>query len=139
MELTEVHPLFVHFPIALLSVGFFFDILSVVFKKDGFESAGWWNLCIGMVSSFFTILTGFIADWDYGHFENPFPIWDTHGSTQLLSVFLFIILFVWRWKLDKKIPETMSTMITYFMLGACAVGLLFYGGHLGAVLAGRVG
>ena len=37
MELTEVHPLFVHFPIALLSVGYFFDVLYVVFKKTELE------------------------------------------------------------------------------------------------------
>ena len=128
----------VHFPIALLSVGYFFDILSVVFKKAEFESVGWWNLCLGMVSSLFTILTGFISDWEYGHFENPFPVFDTHGSTQLLSVLLFTIMIVWRWRLYKKIPKPLNKTIAYFTLGACAVGLLFYGSHLGAVLAGRV-
>ena len=138
MELTEVHPLFVHFPIALLSVGYFFDVLYVVFKKTELESAGWWNLFLGIISSFVTIVTGLVADWEYGHFESPFPVFDTHGSIQLLSVFLFSGLFVWRWKMDKKIPEPLYKTITYFTLGACAVGLLFYGGHLGAVLSGRI-
>ncbi|MDP6684748.1 MAG: DUF2231 domain-containing protein [Candidatus Marinimicrobia bacterium] len=138
MEITAVHPLFIHFPIALLSCGYLFDILFIVSKKDEFESVGWWNLCLGMISSFFSLITGFIADWEYGHFENPFPVFDTHGSTQLISVLLFTVMIVWRWRLNKNLPKTVGAVSGYLLLGACATGLLFYGGHLGAILAGRL-
>ena len=125
MELTEVHPLFVHFPIALLSVGYFFDVLYVVFKKTELESAGWWNLFLGIISSFVTIVTGFVADWEYGHFESPFPVFDTHGSIQLLSVFLFSGLFVWRWKMDKKYPNLYIKLSPILRLGPVQLGCFF--------------
>ena len=137
MEITAVHPLFVHFPIALLSCGYLFDILGIIFKKDEFISVGWWNLCLGVFSSFFTLITGFIADWEYGHFENIFPVFDTHGSTQLISIFAFTVMFVWRWRLNKSLPGDAIAISVYLFLGACATGLLFYGGHLGAILSGR--
>ena len=32
--LSEIHPLFVHFPIALFATGFFFDVIAQLFKKE---------------------------------------------------------------------------------------------------------
>jgi len=138
MEITDIHSLFIHFPIALFSVGYFFDVLSIILKKKELEFAGWWNLFFGLFSSFFSILTGFISDWNFGHFESPFPIFETHGSVQIISIFLFVVMFVLRWKVEKKLPYSGRSLFLYFFLGGLAVGLLFYGSHLGAVLAGRI-
>jgi len=138
MEITDIHPLVVHFPIALLSVGYLFDGLSIVLKKRGLETAGWWNLFSGILASSFSVLSGFIADWNYGHFENPFPIFKSHGSLQIISILLFVVMFALRLKFKKKLPDTRWALVLYFMLGGLAVVFLFYGSHLGAVLAGRI-
>jgi uncharacterized membrane protein len=138
MGLTDIHPLFIHFPIALLSTGFMFDLLAIIFKKEVFQPVGWWNLSLGILSSVFAVLTGFVADWNYGHFEIPFPIFDTHGSVQLMSIFCYFVMFVWRWKLNKALPISFRSLLGYFVLGLVATSLLFYGGHLGAILAGRI-
>jgi len=138
MGLTDIHPLFIHFPIALLSTGFMFDLLAIILKKEVFQSVGWWNLSLGILSSVFTVLTGFVADWNYGHFELPFPIFDTHGSVQLMSVFCYVVMLVWRWKLNQFLPNSFRSLSCYLVLGIVATSLLFYGGHLGAILSGRV-
>lgn len=139
MTIDEIHPLLVHFPIALLSVGILFDYLALVFPKETLVHAGWWNLVIGLVSAAVTIITGFIADNVVGHMEeSPLDIFHTHGSTQLLATTLFLVLFIWRKRLQGALPEQKNAKILYYFLGAVAVGILFYGGDLGAGLAGRI-
>ena len=138
MEITDLHPLIVHFPIALLSVGYLFDSLSLPLKKRGLEIAGWWNLFFGFIASSFSVLSGFIADWNYGHFESPFPVLKTQGSIQIISTLLFAVMFILRLKFKKKLPDPGWVLVLYFFLGALAVFFLFYGSHLGAVLAGRI-
>ena len=39
--MQNIHPMFVHFPLALLSVGLLFDILGYLLKKQSLSSAGW--------------------------------------------------------------------------------------------------
>ncbi len=139
MTIDEIHPLFVHFPIALLSVGILFDYLALIFPSKSLVHAGWWNLVFGLVSAAATIITGFIADNVVGHMEeSPLDIFQTHGSTQLLATTLFLVLFIWRKRLKGALPEEKKAKVLYYFLGVVAVVILFWGGDLGARLAGRI-
>ena len=135
-ELEELHPLLIHFPIALLSVGVLCDYLGTFFKKESLLNAGWWCLLFGFLSTIFTIITGFLADELYGHMGEPFPLFETHGSLQIFSSLIFAGLIIWRVKNKSELPEK---PLLYLFLGIAAVGVmtLFYGGFLGAELAGR--
>lgn len=56
-DTTHIHPMIVHFPIALLIVGFLFDLLGAVLRKDFYGKVGF-NLLIlgtlGVVAAYFT-------------------------------------------------------------------------------------
>ena len=136
-ELETVHPLFVHFPIALLSTGLLCDILGTIFGRESLHHAGWWCQVFGMISAVFTIATGFLADTVVGHLADPFPLYDTHGIIQISSSLLFAVLLLWRWKRNSELPEK-PLLFIYYIVGVMAVLLQFYGGHLGAKLAGRI-
>lgn len=50
-SIDHVHPMLVHFPIALIYVGFLCEFVYLFFKKEPlFSEAGFWLLCIGAVS-----------------------------------------------------------------------------------------
>jgi uncharacterized membrane protein len=50
----------VHFPIAIITVGFLFDLLSLVLKKEPWLSkAGYWLEIIGMVGAIFAFCSGY--------------------------------------------------------------------------------
>ena len=89
--ITEIHPLFVHFPIALFSTGLLFDILAQIFNKEEFEQSGFWCMLIGLVSCLFTNMTGLLTFlevgtfWDLPRFSHALLIW--------VSIFLFAALF----------------------------------------------
>jgi len=65
-SITEIHPLLVHFPIALFSTGLLFDISSYVLEKDELETAGFYTMFMGLVSSFFAIISGMIVFFELG-------------------------------------------------------------------------
>ena len=132
-ELDTIHPLFVHFPIALLSTGILCDFLGTVLKKESLLNAGWWCQVFGVISVVLTVITGFLADTIFGHMDDPFPIFCTHGSLQIFSSLLFTGIFIWRAALKSHLPEK-PLLYLYFLIGGLAVSGLFYGGHLGAQL-----
>jgi len=139
MSFDEIHPLIIHFPIALLSAGFLFDFLSYLLKKKSLEFAGWWNLILGMVSALCAIVTGLIADYGSkpGLMEEPFPVHTNHGSLQIFASCIFVVLLFWRGRLQGTLPKKPKMVLLYLSVSGIAVTTLFYGAHLGAVFSGR--
>ena len=139
MSFDEIHPLIIHFPIALLSAGFLCDFLSYLLKKKSLEFAGWWNLILGMVSALCAIVTGLIADYGSkpGLMEEPFPVHTNHGSLQILASCIFVVLLFWRGRLQGTLPKKPKMILLYLSVSGIAVTTLFYGAHLGAVFSGR--
>ena len=71
-SITEIHPLLIHFPIALFSTGLLFDISSYVLEKDELETAGFYTMFVGLISSFFAIISGMIAFFEIGSISDIF-------------------------------------------------------------------
>lgn len=137
MSLFEIHPLFIHFPIALLSSAVLFDGLSIFSGREDLATAGRWTMILGLISSLSAVTTGILADTNVGHFGSVFPIWMNHGWTQVFASSLFLALFIWRGKLG-GLPRQGNEKWVYLILNFVAVAVLFYGGHLGALLSGRI-
>ena len=96
--LLDLHPLVIHFPIALLSSAVLFDFIAVVFKKDELLITSWWIMLLGLFSSTFSIITGLIDDSLIGHLFTTFPLWENHGLMQIISILIFCSIFIWRTK-----------------------------------------
>ncbi len=136
-KIDAIHPLIIHFPIALLSTSVLFDILSVVFRKESLNHAGWWCLVFGVMSALAAVVAGFFADTVYGHMDDPLPVFKTHGTMQILATLIFFVLLIWRWVNKCQLPSE-SLKYVYLAISAAATGWIFYGAHLGAMLAGRI-
>jgi uncharacterized membrane protein len=53
------HPMLVHFPIAIVALGFVAECVSLYFKKEAcFSKMGFYLLIIGTLTAFFTLATG---------------------------------------------------------------------------------
>ena len=134
---VEWHPLFIHFPIALFSSAVLFDFISILFNKTELLIVSWWVMLLGLVSCVFAIITGFIDDNLIGHFNDISPFWQNHGWVQIISILGFLSLFIWRLK-TPNLFDSRKLMLLYMTAGLINVGILFYGSHLGAELAGRI-
>ena len=90
-SLETIHPLFVHFPIALLSTGLFFDILTMILDQEDLEHAGFWCMLMGIISCLFSNFTGLMAFLTEGSFSDlPQFI---HSLLVWCATFIFATLF----------------------------------------------
>ncbi len=135
--MAEIHPLVIHFPIAMLSSAILLDFIFVLSKREDLTQAGWWIMLLGLVSTAAGIATGIWNDTLIGHFGSTFPLWVNHGWIQIFSSIIFLGLFIWRTRVPKLL-EVPNLKWIYIGIGSMGVIILFYGGHLGAKLAGRI-
>ena len=135
-SITEIHPLLVHFPIALFSTGLFFDLLAEILQKKELEQSGFWCMLMGLVSCLFTNMTGFLAFLEEGSISD-LPQF-SHALLIWLSIFFFAVLFWVRIKFQVDLRYSSMKRYIYFIGHILAVGILFYGAHLGAIHADRI-
>jgi uncharacterized membrane protein len=137
--MLNIHPYFVHFPIAILSVGLLWDLLGILLKKESFKNAGWWAQVFGVIAIVITVTTGLIAANTVPHNEGSHEIMETHETIGLIVAGLFIVLFIWRSFLKTSLPSQRLQQIIYLAIGGLAVLTMLYGAHLGGKLVYEFG
>ncbi len=137
--MQNIHPYFVHFPIALLSVGLLWDLLGILLKKESFKNAGWWAQLFGTAAIIITAITGLIAANTVVHNDAAHEIMETHETIGLIVTGVFIVLFLWRSFLKTAIPSQRLQQIIYLVIGGLAVATMLYSAHLGGKLVYEFG
>lgn len=66
-SVQNVHPLFVHFPIALVLVALVFESMWLLTRREQFRTCATYLLYAGTVSAIATVVTGYIAADSLGH------------------------------------------------------------------------
>ena len=135
-SLETVHPLLVHFPIALFSTGLFFDILAKLLNNEELDHAGFWTMLMALISSPFTIIAGIFAFMEEGSWLDLYQF--QHGILVLISTLLLLVLFWARIKFQLDFRYSSLKRNIYLSLHILAVVILFYGAHLGAKVADRI-
>ena len=137
-SLETIHPLLVHFPIALFSTGLFFDILAKLLNNEELDHAGFWTMLMALISSPFTIIAGIFAFLEEGSFLDFFQLPFYHGILAFISTLFLLVLFWVRIKFQLDFLYSSLKRNIYLALHILAVGILFYGAHLGAKVADRI-
>ena len=135
-SIENIHPLFIHFPIALLSTGLFFDLLAVLFNREDVRNAGFWCMLMGIIACLFSNFTGLMFFLTGGSFSD-LPRF-SHSLLTWGATLIFILLFWARIKLDVDFYYSTLKRYIYISIHILAVGILFYCAHLGAIAAERI-
>lgn len=89
-----IHPLIVHFPIALLTLGTLLLWLSL-WKKEWLDKAAILMLSIGWISGIAACVTGDGGEkFDMSHFAATRPMIHQHENMAMYSMILFAIVIV---------------------------------------------
>lgn len=103
MELYHLHPISVHFPIALLLTGLIFEGIGF-FKKNSkeFYTISSPLLWLGTVSIVIAIGLGLLAEEKVPHVPSAWEVLYNHKGLGLLTAGLFLILSSWRFLLGNR-------------------------------------
>ncbi|PIR17199.1 MAG: hypothetical protein COV46_05260 [Deltaproteobacteria bacterium CG11_big_fil_rev_8_21_14_0_20_49_13] len=137
--MQNIHPLFVHFPIALLIFSVACDILGRLFKKGSLENAGWWSLFFGMIAIAAAATTGLLAASSAPHLDAAHEIMEDHERLQLIAGAIFLILFIIRIVNRTRLPQMRLMLVSYIVLSLIGVGIISFGAHLGGRLVYEYG
>jgi uncharacterized membrane protein len=87
-DLMNLHPMIVHFPIALLIVGCVSDIAGAAFKRDFFSRAGFYLLLLGTLGVIAAYLSGDRAGEGLAEGGALKQALETHQGAAVLSLWL---------------------------------------------------
>ncbi len=123
------HPMFVHFPIALLIAAGLFTILALFVNKEAFLKTAFWMLVSGSLGSIAAVITGHMSEEKIKMtpaIHNILEIHETIGFIIMVSSILLVIWFIVRRADLNKLEHSLIAFI--FVIVA---GLLSYQGFLG--------
>lgn len=137
----NVHPLIVHFPIALLIIALVFDIAGIILRKTG-----WLRISAGLLYIFGAVATvaAFITGREAGDAATipptAHPTLSEHADLALYTVWFFGIYGLLRlFLLWKKPAEKIVVTVIVFLTGLFGMGLLYQTAEHGAELVFRHG
>ena len=133
-DTTHIHPMIVHFPIALIIVGFLADLIGTIWKKEFFSKVGFYLLILGTLGVVAAYFSGNLAG---GGITEAGPLkqaLETHEEAAQLSLWLMIGVAVLRIALMifKKYSGSLQWIaVLLFFLGVISIARTgFYGGEL---------
>lgn len=133
-DTSHLHPMIVHFPIALIIIGFIADVISLFYKQEKcLSKTGFYLMIIGALAS--------IAAWGTGHLFTSEPtqgaiveVFEKHETAALLTMILMILGSAFRtWLVIRKKEEAQLKWIAFgfYLLSFITVS---YTGFMGGTM-----
>jgi uncharacterized membrane protein len=132
-DTSHLHPMLVHFPIALVVLGFVAEIIQLLCKKEDYYSkVGLYLLITGTLAAFATLLTGMFFTSDLsgaaGEIQETHELFAWITISLLLTTSLIRILL-----LKKQIKNQGLQWLAFIIYGLAAIAVSitgFFGGTL---------
>ncbi len=124
-----LHPIVVHFVIAMALFAFVCDVIGKVTKNPRYFEVSWWNMCFSTVSIFIAVIFGQVEAGlaePYGRAESVLNLhtilgWSLSG--------LIAAITGWRYILRNNDPKSLPT--AYLGAGVLLTGLVLFQTYLG--------
>lgn len=129
IEIYLIHPVLVHFTIALFSLSVLFDIIGRISKKESFHIASWLNLIGGGLAVIATVIFGVIAESRAPHTAAGHELIEIHETIGFIVLGIILVLAIWRFILKGKLP--IKGLAVYFVISVLGVFLMFAGAYYG--------
>lgn len=135
--LDNIHPLFVHYPIALFTVFFIFELLGVLFNKAQWRYVASWLLYLGTIFASLTVAAGLFAAETVEHGEDVHDIMERHEHIGIAV--LSLALFLSAWRLKQWGIHSSGANAVFLILAGILCLLLSLGADLGGLMVYRYG
>lgn len=130
-ELVNLHPLFTHFPIALLFSSLVFYLLGLVFKKEHFLKTGQWTLYFGTLGAAVAVWTGLQAAKTVPHDDTTHAMMMAHQYLGITVLVLGALLSLWLLVSKASLPKVKLVFVGGLLLiAALLLQQVDFGGRL---------
>ncbi len=137
MTQLPIHPVTVHFTIALFTISILFDLIGIITGNDKWHQAAWYNLIFAGIASLFSILTG-LMDSNHLHLQAEVAgTLDNHKTSAFVISAIILGCLFWRIAMKGNFPHQQKTI--YFVLNLFGLLVLIYGSFQGGKLVYRYG
>jgi len=130
--METIHPMIVHFPIALLLTATLISFLAVLFKKkrEEFKTVLYWVMILGSISVLAALFSGLYEDArGVIHDDAIHKIMEVHKLLGFIITSAFISVTLWFVIRKRKIQYRELLIITLFLIATSSV--LAYSAYLG--------
>lgn len=127
--MESVHPLVIHFPIALLLAALLLDVLALVFKRPQLHRVALWNLLLGTLGAGLAVWTGYRAAEIAKHSMEIHQVMELHRKLGIATLILAGLVVVWRLFKRDRLAVRGRVLMLFLMLAVAAS--LSLGAHLG--------
>ena len=135
IPLSHFHPLSVHFPIALITVAFLFDVVSLICKKEPWlPKAGYYLQILGMLAVIVAWGTGYFIAGTTQMEGEAMQVKERHELFATLTLVAIIVATVARIILVYQ--NTENTVYKYIPFGLSFLSVIFV--LLTAAIGGRL-
>lgn len=132
-ELINIHPLFVHFPIALLLTAIVFYLLGgILFRRESLLNTGKWTLFVGTLSAAATVWTGLQAANTVDHGGDIHQTMMAHQYLGFAILGISIVLSAWVIFTKANLPQKGKKLffIVLILLGLVIIQQSDLGGRM---------
>ncbi|HEY9857243.1 MAG TPA: DUF2231 domain-containing protein [Stenomitos sp.] len=134
MTLASLHPLVVHFPIALLISALAFDLVGVLWKREAFTSAGFYAQVLGALGAIASVITGNQAEEAVEDLKGLAETLETHERLGQISMWATLLAVIVRGYLIRRAPLgprlRAAMLVVSLALALLVAASGFYGGKL---------
>jgi uncharacterized membrane protein len=128
--LSHIHPIMVHFPIALIIIATCYDLFLVITKRKISPKQGFWLWLLAFISAWIAIGTG--PEHDARGNTNVF---EYHESLADVTTIIAFIVVAYRSFFIYKKKEMLKSMLALYMIISiiCSVSILsvgYFGGKM---------
>ena len=135
--MPNLHPLLVHFPIALLTVGLAFDLIGLLLRREEFSRTGWWTQLAGTLGVISAVTTGLLAEKSVVIPAAARGSFESHEQIGFVVISVFAALLLWRIASRTHIPERHRMAFLALFLGGLI--LIWVGAWYGGEMVYRFG
>lgn len=136
--MSNIHPLIVHFPIALIIVVFALDFLGAVGRRQSLISAANILSIFAALAAVAAVATGLIAEESVWHTEDAHELIELHETIGFAVLGAALISLIFRPAIRKKKSKS-SLLWVAVLISLVAALLVGYEGYLGGEIVFRHG
>ena len=111
----HLHPMIVHFPIALFMIAAALEILSLITKKETFHQSA---LTLYVIAALMTPLVVRTGIWEAAKIGLSHPLLDEHRTFALWTMWISLMSLPLLWLIKKEAPKYFRILFLVLLIAA---------------------